>query len=73
MDFTPPLSAGFIMLLAFLYLIKVIKYNYILEMIIAGGGSLLVYLMTLRFLGGIKNSDLEVIGKFVGEKGKLNV
>lgn len=72
-NFTASMGAGFIMLLACGYLIKVIKFNYILEMIIAGGGSLLIYLMTLRFLGGIKNSDLEVIGKFVGEKGKLNV
>lgn len=73
MDFTPSLGAGFIMLLVCGYLIKAIKRNYILEMIIAGGGSFVVYLVTLRFLGGIKNSDLEVIGKLMGEKEKLNV
>lgn len=73
MDFTPSLGAGFIMLLVCGYLVKAIKLNYILEMIIAGGGSLVVYLLTLRVLGGIKNSDLEVIGKLMGEKEKLNV
>lgn len=73
MDFTPQLCAGFIMLLVCGYLIKAVKINYILEMIIAGGGSLVVYLIGLRFLGGIKNSDLEVIGKLMGEKEKLNV
>ncbi len=72
-NFMPQISACFIMLLVCGYLIKAIKFNYILEMIIAGGGSLLVYLITLRFLGGIKNSDLEVIGKFMGEKEKSNV
>ncbi|MGE5604894.1 MAG: putative polysaccharide biosynthesis protein [Bacteroidota bacterium] len=72
-NFTPSIGAGFIMLLVCGYLIKAIKFDYILEMIIAGGGSMVVYLITLRFLGGIKNSDLEVIGKLMGEKEKLNV
>jgi O-antigen/teichoic acid export membrane protein len=69
-NFMPSVGAGLIMLLTCGYIIKTIRMNYILEMIIAGGGSLLVYLITLRFLGGIENSDLEVIGKLVGEKGK---
>lgn len=70
-NFTPPLGSGMIMLLVCGYLIKTIKTNYILEMIIAGGGSLLIYVITLRLLGGIKNSDLEVIGKFLEKKEKV--
>ncbi len=71
LNFIPSGLAGFIMLLFCGYLIKVTKLNHIWEMIIAGGGSLIVYLITLRLLGGIKNSDLEVIRKFFGEKGKI--
>ncbi len=72
-DFAPSSFAGFIMLVICGYLIKAIKVNYILEIIIAGGGSLLVYLITLRFLGGIKNSDLEIIGKFLGRRRTYDV
>lgn len=71
-NFSPSICAGLIMMAVCGYLIKELKLNYILEMIIAGGGSLCIYLVSQWLLGGIKNSDLEVIGKFMGEKEKYN-
>lgn len=69
----PIIGAGVVMLIACGYLIKILNLNFIWEMIIAGGGSLLIYIFTLLILGGIKSSDLEVIGKFLEKRGIWNV
>ncbi|NLW48635.1 MAG: polysaccharide biosynthesis protein [Firmicutes bacterium] len=68
-----PGLAGFVMLVVCRYLIKVLQLNYIWEMVLGGGLSFLVYLIVLRLLGGIKNSDLEVMGKFLRRRGTNHV
>lgn len=70
--FSPGLAA-LIMFIVCGYLIKMFELNYIWEMVFAGGGSFLLYLAALRFMGGIKSSDLEVIGKLLRRRGTYHV
>ncbi len=68
-----PGCAALLMLIFCGYLIRTFELNYIWEMLTSGGLSFLAYLIALRFLGGIKNSDLEVIGKLLGRRGTYHV
>lgn len=64
-----PSCAAIVMLAVCRYLIKVLEISYIWEMLIAGGGSFLSYVLALRLMGGIKKSDLEVVGKLLRRRG----
>jgi stage V sporulation protein B len=66
-------SAAFVMFVVCRYSIKMLELNYIWEMVLGGGLSFLVYLTVLRLMGGIKNSDLEVIGKLLRRRGTNHV
>ncbi|NLY73976.1 MAG: polysaccharide biosynthesis protein [Firmicutes bacterium] len=68
----PAGCAGMIMLFVCGYLIKVLQLNCLWEMIIAGGASLLVYLISLLLWGGINSGDLEVLGKYLEKRGTDN-
>lgn len=69
LNIVAPSFAAFVMLVVCRYLIKTLEVDYIWEMLIVGVGSFFCYVLALRFMGGIKNSDLEVVEKLLGKRG----